>query len=46
MSERVGRMMASAKTSVALMLVYAGGLAVATFIERGMGTAAAKALVY
>ena len=46
MSERVGRMMASAKTAVVLMLVYAGGLALATFIEKGMGTAAAKALVY
>lgn len=46
MSERVGRIMASAKTAVVLMLVYAGGLALATFIEKGMGTAAAKALVY
>ena len=46
MIQKIGDMMASAKTAAVLILVYAAGLAGATFIEKYMGTAAAKSLVY
>lgn len=43
---RLEHLLSSALTAVVLMVVYALGLAVATFIEKYMGTAAAKAIVY
>jgi cytochrome c-type biogenesis protein CcsB len=36
----------SYKTAIALLIVYALGLAIATFIEKYMGTEAAKLLIY
>lgn len=36
----------SAVTTIVLMVIYAGGLALATFIEKYHGTLAAKAMIY
>ncbi|MDR2682917.1 MAG: cytochrome c biogenesis protein ResB, partial [Dysgonamonadaceae bacterium] len=38
--------MTSYKTAIALLIVYALGLAIATFIEKYMGTPAAKIIIY
>lgn len=40
------RFISSSVTTIVLLLVYAFGLAVATFIEKYHGTAAAKAMIY
>lgn len=44
--DRFLRFLSSYKASIILMLVYAIGLAMATFIEKQIGTTAAKMLVY
>lgn len=46
MKETVYKYLSSTFASVLLLLVYAVGLAVATFIEKYEGTAVAKAMVY
>lgn len=38
--------LSSYKTSIVLLLIYATGLATATFVEKQMGTEAAKMLIY
>lgn len=41
-----GRILSSYKTTIILLIIYAVGLAIATFIEKYMGTEAAKILIY
>lgn len=36
----------SSATTIVLLLIYAFGLAIATFVEKHLGTAAAKAMIY
>lgn len=43
---KIENLLSSAATAVVLMIIYAVGLAVATFIEKYMGTVAAKSIVY
>ena len=38
--------LSSYKASIVLLLIYATGLATATFVEKQMGTEAAKMLIY
>ena len=38
--------LSSYKTSIVLLLIYATGLATATFVEKQMSTEAAKMLIY
>ncbi len=40
------RFISSSVTTIVLLLIYAFGLAIATFIEKYHGTAVAKALIY
>ena len=40
------RFISSSVTTIVLLLIYAFGLAIATFIEKYHGTAAAKAMIY
>ena len=40
------RFISSSVTTIVLLLIYAFGLAIATFIEKYQGTTAAKALIY
>lgn len=42
----VGRTLSSYKTTIVLLIIYAVGLAVATFIEKYMSTEAAKIIIY
>ncbi len=46
MNATLGRLFSSFVTAVVLLLLYASGLAVATFIEKYHGTATAKAMIY
>lgn len=46
MRERIEKLLSSYKTTIVLLIVYAVGLAVATFIEKYQGTMTAKMLVY
>lgn len=46
MKATLTRLAASTKTTIVLLLIYATGLAAATFLEKYHGTAVAKALVY
>ena len=46
MKTNLERFFSSFVTTIVLLLIYAFGLAVATFIEKYHGTAAAKAMVY
>ena len=46
MKDRIGRTISSSATTIALLLLYALGLAVATFVEKHRGTAVAMSLVY
>ena len=43
---KIENLLSSAVPAVVLMIIYAVGLAVATFIEKYMGTVAAKSIVY
>ena len=45
-SKEVYSLISSYKTSLVLLMVYAAGLAAATFIEKFFGSAAAKSVVY
>ena len=40
------RFLSSYKASIVLLLIYAVGLALATFVEKWMGTQAAKMMIY
>ena len=44
--EKVIRALSSYKASILLLLIFAGGLATATLVEKNMGTVAAKMLIY
>ena len=44
--QHVIRILSSYVTTLVTMLIYAAGLAIATLIEKYMGTVAAKLLVY
>jgi len=46
MKTNLERFFSSFVTTIVLLLIYAFGLAVATFIEKYHGTATAKAMVY
>lgn len=46
MKNRFLRFLSSARTTIVLLLLYASGLAVATFIEKYQGTDMARSLVY
>ena len=46
MNATLERLFSSFVTAVVLLLLYASGLAVATFIEKYHGSAAAKAMIY
>ena len=46
MNEKLSRLLSSAKTTIALLLIYATGLAAATFLEKYYGTDTAKTYVY
>ena len=46
MKDKFKKIFSSFVTTIVLLLVYALGLAVATFIEKYQGTAVAKAVVY
>ena len=46
MKATLERILSSFVTTIVLLLLYGFGLAVATFIEKYHGTAAAKAMIY
>ncbi|MCD8265170.1 MAG: hypothetical protein LUD02_14320 [Tannerellaceae bacterium] len=46
MKQKAERIFSSFVTTIVLLVIYATGLAIATFIEKYHGTAAAKNLVY
>jgi len=46
MLKRIEQILSSYKTTIVLLIVYATGLAVATFVEKYHGTMAAKAMIY
>ena len=46
MKATLERILSSFVTTIVLLLLYGFGLAVATFIEKYYGTAAAKAMIY
>lgn len=46
MKNTLERLMASSVTTIVLLLIYAAGLAIATFVEKYHGTAAAKMMIY
>lgn len=46
MKAKLTSLIGSTKTTIVLLLIYAAGLAVATFIEKYHGTVAAKAMIY
>lgn len=46
MKATIERILSSYVTTIVLLIVYAAGLAFATFIEKHHGTAAAKAMIY
>ncbi|MDR2954076.1 MAG: cytochrome c biogenesis protein CcsA [Prevotella sp.] len=46
MKETLGKIISSYKTTIVLLIIYAFGLAVATLIEKYMGTEAAKVIIY
>lgn len=46
MKARIEKILSSYVTTIVLLIIYALGLAFATFIEKNHGTAAAKAMIY
>lgn len=46
MKAKIERILSSYVTTIVLLIIYALGLAFATFIEKNHGTAAAKAMIY